>query len=123
VAEKHWKERWEDDAHAEYEKLRALSLEKLCERVRRGKFGEHYAIWDAIAAKRDLAPVGWQLFDFLNSNADYLHRYHCARALLALLDCKEFQAADLSVAHMNASKNLAIVEALLEQAIGRPPSV
>jgi hypothetical protein len=121
VAEKHWKEQWEDEAHAEYEALCALPIEELRRRFEKRRFGQYYGIWDAIATKRDLASVGWQLLDFLRSRADYLHRYHCARALLALLDCRAFEAADLSVEHRGSSKNLATVEALLTNAIGPRP--
>jgi hypothetical protein len=121
VAERHWKEQWEDESHAEYEVLRALPLEERRRRIAKRQFGSYYMIWDAIAAKRDLPPVAWQLFEFLKSHADYLHRYHCARALLALMDYRDLQAADLSVEHMNPSKNLATIEALLEKAVGPRP--
>jgi len=122
MAEKHWKEQWEDGAGAELEDLHALPIEELRRRVAKRRFGDYYMIWDAIAAKRDLAAVGWQLVDFLKSSADYLHRYHCARALLALMDCKDFEAADLSAELRNPAKNLVIVETLLVSALGPRPS-
>ena len=122
VAEKHWKEQWEDGAGVEYEELCLLPLEELGRRIAKRQFGGYYMIWDAISAKQDLLSVGWPLFDFLKSPSEYLHRYHCARALLALMNSTEFQAADLSVEHVDRPKNLARVAALLERALGPRPT-
>jgi HEAT repeat protein len=121
MAEKHWKERWEDDADGEYQQLRALPLDDLRRRLAKGKFGQHHMLWSAIAAKGDLEPVGWELFDFLKSSGDYLQRYHCARALLALLECKDLQPAELAVEHPDPSAKRARVEALLTNALGPRP--
>jgi hypothetical protein len=118
MADKDWREQWEDAAGAELEELRALPLDELQHRIAKRRLGSYYMIWDAIAAKRDLAAVGWQLFDFLGSSADYLNRYHCARALLALLDCRDFDPADLSAEQRNPRQNLAAVQTLLESAVG-----
>ena len=68
--------------------------------------------------KGDLQAVGWKLFDFLTSDATYLHRYHCARVLLERLGDKRYEAADLTVAHRNPARALADVERELTEAIG-----
>jgi hypothetical protein len=113
-----WRECWEDDADAELRALTALPLAALLRRVDAGKLSEHHVIWDAIAAKQDLPACGWRLYDFLTSPAPYLSRYHCARVLLALLGCTKFDAAALTVAHLNPAAALAEMSGLLERAIG-----
>jgi len=120
--EKHWKEQWEDDADTELEKLSALPIAELRRRVQAGELGGFYMIWNAIAAKEDLAAIGWQLLDFLSSPADYLHRYHCARALLALLRCTKYEPVDLTVAHKNPAKALGELEQMLTLAVGPRPA-
>ena len=113
-----WRDQWEDGATAELEHFRAMSLDDLLARVRRGRFGEYHVIWDAIAEKRDVRRAGWVLYDVVKSSADYLHRYHAARGLLALLECTRYEPADLTVAHRNPATALAEVEAMLVRAAG-----
>ena len=60
--------------------------------------------------------------DFLNSPADYLHRYHCARALLALLRCTTYEPVDLTVARKNPAKALGELEQLLAHTVGPRPA-
>jgi hypothetical protein len=122
MTEKHWKEQWEDDADAELERLSALPIEELSRRVQSQELGGFYMIWNAIAAKGDLPSVGWQLFDFLNSPADYLHRYHCARTFLTLLRCTTYEPVDLTVAHKNPAKALGELEQMLSRAVGPRPA-
>jgi hypothetical protein len=117
MADKDWREQWEDASGSELEELRALPLDELQHRIAKRRLGSYYVIWDAIAARRDLAAVGWRLFDFLESSADYLNRYHCARVLLALLDCRDFEPADLSAEQRNPRQNLAAVQRLPQNAL------
>ncbi|MBC7894612.1 MAG: hypothetical protein H7066_04315 [Cytophagaceae bacterium] len=113
-----WREHYEDAADADLAAMSAESLPQLIRRVQRREFGEYYALWDAIAGKRDLHAVGWLMFDFITSDATYLHRYHCARALLVLLGNSTYEAADLTVAHREPARALAVVEQELVRAIG-----
>lgn len=114
----HWKEMYEDAADADYRRFAKLSTTDLLRRVSRREFGDYYTLWNAIADKRDLRATGWALFDFLYSDADYLHRYHCARALLALLDCTTYEPVQLSAGHDGQPQRLLAVAQLLEQSIG-----
>lgn len=113
-----WKEDYERAADADLAALRAESLAMLIRRVERCQFGEYHVLWDAIAAKQDLHAVGWLMFDFITSDATYLHRYHCARGLLVLLGNTAYEAADLTVAHREPARALAAVEQQLVSAIG-----
>lgn len=113
-----WREEYERHADADLAALSAESLPSLIRRLERRDFGDYYVFWDAIASKGDLQAVGWRMFDFLGSDATYLHRYHCARVLLALLGDKRYEAADLTVAHRNPARALADVERELTRVVG-----
>lgn len=113
-----WRKRYERAADADLAAMNTASLPELIRRVERRQFGDYYVIWDAIAAKRDLHAVGWFMFAFITSGATYLHRYHCARTLLELLGNTTCEAADLTVAHREPARALAVVEQELVRAIG-----
>jgi hypothetical protein len=114
-----WREVWEDEAQAEYDVFCAMPLASLLERVARNELGSYYVIWNAIATKGDLRLAGWPLFEFASSTAPYLHRYHCAAALLTLLQTSRYQPAQLTVDHLNSAAALADVASMLEAKIGR----
>jgi hypothetical protein len=116
-----WRERWEDDSQAEYDQFCELALETLLARVATMKLGSHCQIWEAIAAKEDLRTAGWPLFGFVSSGAPYLHRYHCAAALLTLLKLSKYQAAQLTVEHLNPARALADVAKILASRVGPRP--
>jgi len=56
-----------------------------------------------------LKEAGWVLFDTLNKKIDYLYRYHCAAALLALLKVSHIQPVQLSGANHNIEENINVV--------------
>ncbi|HEX8456412.1 MAG TPA: hypothetical protein VF656_03745 [Pyrinomonadaceae bacterium] len=112
-----WRETWEQHAEHERGALGETPVSELIERVRARRFGGYYGIWYALAERAKLNEVGWVLFSVLESDADYLDRYHCAAALLRLLGEKRWQAVDLS-AEWGRAKNLDPVERVLEQRIG-----
>ncbi len=105
---------YEDDADRELAQLSALPLSELRRRVRDKEFGMSKVIWSAIASKHHESPsVAWLLFDFVKSNAEYLDRYACARALLTLLGTNKYEAADLTIAHRNPAAALADIETMI----------
>lgn len=76
----------EETADKEQKTFDSLTLNDLTARVKAKDFGVSYQIWYAIARKAKVEEVGWLLFDILESDEEYLTRYHCAAALLSLFD-------------------------------------
>jgi hypothetical protein len=116
-----WREQWDIEAQQELEGFRDLPAERLLESIEAQKFGEYSTIWTAIAERATLPQAGWRLCSFLESDADYHQRYHCARALLRLLDDTRWQPVELS-AEWGRSKHLADMRRALEQRIGPRPA-
>ena len=77
-----WRQEYEDHAGGERAKLDRLSVRDLTARIRAGRLDAYHQTWYALAEKANLAEVGWLLFSFLESDEEYLPRYHCAAALL-----------------------------------------
>ena len=121
MTSKHWRELWDEHADAERQSQDRRPVSKLLEAVRRCKFGDYYTLWLAIAAKATLAEAGWTLLAVLESDVDYLHRYHCAAALLQLIGDLKFEPVELSAARFPLAENLAQVRRVLETRLG-PPS-
>jgi hypothetical protein len=83
-----FEERWAQQAKKEYESYEARPVAELLADVRAGRFGSHYQIWRSLGQRSSLADAGGVLADILESNADFLNRYHCAEALLSLAGTK-----------------------------------
>jgi hypothetical protein len=115
-----WRDRWDAEAQHELERCRDLPVARLLELVQARQFGEYYTIWTAIAERATLPDAGWRLFSLLESDADYHQRYHCARALLRLLDETRWQPVELS-AEWGRSKHLDDLCQMLERRIGPRP--
>ena len=79
-----FQEHFEVEAGKERERYDARPVTDLLTDVRGGHFGSYYQIWHSIGARASLADAGSQLADILESDADYLHRYHCAAALISV---------------------------------------
>lgn len=117
-----WKQTYEVAADAEAARYERLSLSELLSDIRRGKVGEYERpIWDAVARKGTAAEVGWVLYDVLMSDRPYLERYHCAAALLSVLQCTEFEPVALSANWPTRPDNLARLAQRVEQAAGPHP--
>jgi hypothetical protein len=112
-----WCTTWDQHADQERDTLSDLPVSDLIARVKSGQFGDYYTIWSTIAGRAQLPEVGWTLFSVLESSVAYLHRYHCATALLRLLGETRLQAVDLS-AEWGRVKNLGPLASVLEQQIG-----
>jgi hypothetical protein len=122
MTSQHWRDLWDEHADAERQAQDPLPVGKLLEAVRRRKFGDYYTLWYAIAAKATLVEAGWILLDVLESDIDYLHRYHCAAALLQLIGDLKFEPVELSATHFPLAGNLAQVRRVLEVRLGPPPT-
>lgn len=101
--------------------MEALPVEQLLDRIRKGLFGQYYNIWRAVGRRSTLEDAGWVLFEVLESDVDYLYRYHCAAALLKLLGDVALAPVDLSGNHSAVEGNISSVRSILEGRIGPPP--
>lgn len=113
-----WREAWDSHADDEAARYDKMPVADAIADIRRGRFGDYYTIWRAIARRATLAEVGWELLDVLESDVPYLARYHCAAALLQLLQSAEFEPVALSAKGFPLARNLNEVRARIEARIG-----
>lgn len=114
-----WREIWEEHAEQERAKQDITPVSELLKQVEQGDYGNYYGIWKAIAKRAKLKQAGWILFAVLERDIDYLHRYHCAEALVRLLGRKApFTAVELSADIPERAANIARLRELLEQRLG-----
>lgn len=91
-----FQERWEQESAKETRAFERLSPEQLLGHVQHRQFGQYYGLWRTIAAKCTLRAAAGPLLEVLHSDADYLIRYHCADALIALSQAVGFESVDLT---------------------------
>lgn len=115
---KHWKEEYEDASAAEEAKFARMPIARLLDVVRHGKRGDYYGIWRVIATHPASHEICWTLYDFLLGDSDYLDRYHCADALLAVLGCEQFEAVQLSAEWPEVKTNLVTLRSIVEKSVG-----
>ena len=118
----HWRDEYEVHADRARAAVDALPVETLLDDVRRGHYGEYYGVWYSIADRASLEIAGWILFDILHRDIDYLYRYHCAAALLSLLEVREIQPVELSGAGHDRAGNLGKIDRLLTARLGARPT-
>jgi hypothetical protein len=116
-----WRMQYEIAANEEIARFRQASDDELCAAIRNRATGEYYGAWRALAARRPTPEICWLLYEVLLSERPYLDRYHCASALLQLLQCGGFEAVELSAAWPVVPANLAQVRTVIESQFG-PPS-
>jgi hypothetical protein len=114
----HWKTLWEEYAAAERKTFDSMPVETLLEMVAEGRYGNYYKVWYSIAGRAALEQAGIILMEILHRDIDYLYRYHCAAALLALMNEMDFQPADLSAGHSEQSSNLIEIQRRLDDLLG-----
>ncbi len=116
----HWKDLWEKYSAEETARMEAMSASRLLDDIRAGHFGNYYSIWRVVGRKATLEEAGWTLYEVLETDIDYLYRYHCAAALLKLMGMDDLQPVDLSGSHSAVKDNLRMVRSALEGRIGPP---
>jgi hypothetical protein len=103
---------FEESAERELAQYNAMPLQELLRQARSGKLGEYYQIWHSIAQRAVATEVTDFLLSFLSSSSSYLHRYHCASALISLngLGASGWEAHHLSAEALHpVAQNLAEV--------------
>lgn len=104
-----FQERWEAGAKAELARYDAMPFAELLSRIQDRRLGDYYTIWSAMAKRASLAETAWLLFEVLESDLDYFHRYHCADALLMLAGLDD---ASHDAAHYSAREVFDVAENL-----------
>ncbi len=116
-----FQERWEQEAGKERQRYDTRPIPVLLDEINRGSYGQYYQIWYSIADRATAAQAGWVLFEALKRPIDYLYRYHCAAALLKLMQLKEFEPVELT-SRPKTPENLAQIEQILAARLGPPPA-
>src|SRR5450631_32832 len=116
------REQWDRAAEAEGNRYDAMPVAELIRNIRAGRIGRYYSIWYSLAKRGSLTDAGWTLFNVLESRAPYLARYHCAAALITLLEGVNVKPVELSASRFPLSENLARVGHAIEMEIGSPTS-
>ena len=115
-----FQERWEQQAGAEFEQYVGRPAAALVADVQAGRYGEHYQLWRALAARATLAEAGGPLVGVLRGRAPYLVRYHAAAALLELLGSHEVHPVDLAADRPQRAAAIDAIEAALRDRLGGP---
>jgi hypothetical protein len=114
-----YQDHFEKAANEEKQRYDALPVSCLLADIRARRFGHCYQIWCSVAGRATLAEAAEDLLKVLESNADYLNRYHCAAALASVagLYAEGWRAEHLSAeAKFPVRENLNAVHALLAKA-------
>jgi hypothetical protein len=113
---------YENESDREFESLSKLPVHALLDRVRASQFGGQHQIWRAIRDKASLEESAGTLLAVLESNAEYLSRYHCADALLKIAGkpLKGWEAVHLSGGPgWKSAENVKTIRAWIEATLGR----
>ena len=114
-----WRERYEIEAAAEQAAFDQKPVDELLDRVADRLYGQYFSLWRSIAHRADLEQAGWPLFKVLQTERDYLHRYHCATALLKLMGLDRADAVKYSADSANRHINLLDLEMDLSDRKGK----
>jgi hypothetical protein len=85
----HWRDRYEYEAQRQGEAYKGFDEQRLVERINKNLLDPYFAIWRAIGAKGTVENSAMALWRYLQrspGDAHMLNRYHCAAALLTILD-------------------------------------
>jgi len=79
-----YQEHFEKAAIEEKRRYDGLPISALLHDIRARRFGHYYQIWRSVAERAPATEAAKDLFNVLESNTDYLNRYHCASALISV---------------------------------------
>jgi hypothetical protein len=109
-----YQEHYERVAEAEGKRFDAMPVAAIVSDIEAGRFGESYQIWSSLGKRAKPAEANELLLSFLASNTDYLHRYHCAAALIQINQLTGWEPHQLSAETTQpVAKNLEKVRAQL----------
>ncbi len=78
------------------EKYAGMSADELVQRVRDRKYDEYFQLWHALPGKVEPDRINHLFRAVLESDEEYLQRYHCAAAFIAINGLNEFEPCQLS---------------------------
>jgi hypothetical protein len=113
-----WREQYEASADQEMAAMSKWTDEQLLAAIRQANTGGYYTIWQVVGSRKPTAQLCWILIGILESNRDYLDRYHCAAALIRLIGASEFEPVHLSAGGEVRKQSIARMKALVEKLVG-----
>lgn len=113
-----WRERYEIEAASELATFDQEPVYELLDRVANRMYGKYFSLWRSIAQRAELEQAGWLLFEVLQTEPEYLQRYHCAAALLTLMGLDRTDAVRYSADSADRHTNLDDLETALSDRIG-----
>lgn len=84
-----FQDRWDVEAQRELDGYLEMSPFDLLQQVESRNYGSYHTLWTAVARICRLDDVRDTLMRILRSDEEYLTRYHCAGALIALSSAAE----------------------------------
>jgi hypothetical protein len=93
-----FQQHFEQTAEAEANRFDSMPVAELIAEINASRFGRTYQIWYSLAKRASPDEVNALFLAFLDSNADYLQRYHCAAALIQVNQLAKWQPHELSAA-------------------------
>jgi hypothetical protein len=114
-----WRERYEIEAASAQAMFDQKPVDELLDRAANRMYGKYFSIWRSIAERAELEQAGWLMFEVLQTEQDYLTRYHCAAALLALMGLDRADAVRHSADSADRHNNLLDLETELSGRIGQ----
>jgi hypothetical protein len=87
---------FEQQAEAEKASFARLPVEDLLTDIRAHRFYQCHQIWYSLAERATPAQANSLLLSCLESDLEYLHRYHCAAALIAINHLEGWEPHQLS---------------------------
>ena len=91
-----FQEHFAEQAEAEVRRYALMSVAEIITEIQEGRLGECYQIWHVLGERAAPQEANELLLAFLSSPAEYLHRYHCAAALIQINKLTDWKPEQLS---------------------------
>jgi hypothetical protein len=106
---------FEEAAAAEHARFDAMTVAEVIAEINADRLGSCYSIWYSLGARATPLEANDLLLNYLASDAEYLHRYHCAAALIQINRLR-WEPHQLSAFEtQDVEKNLATVREALKR--------
>jgi len=116
-----WRDRWDEAAVEERLVMERTPVDDLLLQAASGRYGAYHQIWYVLARAAGLRRVARVFLRVLEDESDPLPRYHCAAALLELLEGSAITPAELSARPGGVGDSLTRLRGELEKRLGPAP--